>query len=414
MARSLAGTLTALCLALSTASASAQPAAPAPGLRAALLATRQPVIPDDGGFTGTGAEAIRDAVAAARYVSIGEDHFTREIPRFTRWLCRQMAPQGLAAYVVEAGPIATERVAAMLVMPDRVEKMAAFAKAYPNAVAFLDGDEENEAAAECRSRGAVRIVGIDQEFLGASGLLLDEALQGKPSAAARRELIALRAMEKRDSAAAAADGDPSKLFMLKAEAPPLERVEALLGSSGAAQAREALRALQVSRDIYATGRTEGSRSNRMRSLLMKRHLAQMLPAKGKVLLKFGDWHLYKGVNPLGQLDIGNFISERADGDGEQSLHILVLGAGGSHGSFGGYGRQARPVTFVQSEDKDYGWFALAADNRLKEGWTLYDLRKLRHRRIADVDADWRRVIDGYDLLIVIPEGSAAKLIGYSG
>jgi hypothetical protein len=56
-----------------------------------------------------------------------------------------------------------------------------------------------------------------------------------------------------------------------------------------------------------------------------------------------------------------------------------------------------------SDDRDYGWFKTATDAQLPGGWTLFDLRPLQHARLADLDPNWRRVLDGFDLLIVIPD-----------
>lgn len=394
----------------------ADAAPPPPTLESALVAARQPIFVGTDGISGEGAELLRRAVAEARYVGIGEDHFTNEIPLFAAAMCRLMAPQGLAAYVVEAGPIATERMAAMLGAPDREAQVRAFSRAYPNAVAFLDSRPENAAAASCRAaaRRPFRLIGIDQEFLGSGGFLLDRAAKGRLSPPARKAVDGLREKERRAAQAAAASGDPSGLFVLSEDPAGLARAGATVAAGGDAGARRAFDELLATRRIYALNAAGSPEANGTRARLMKRHLARELPATGKVLLKFGDWHLYKGVNPLGELDIGNFIHERAEGAGETSLHILVLAARGRHGGFGGYARPLKPNAFVMSVDKDYRWFALAAANQVKAGWTLYDLRRLRHRRIADVDADWRRVIDGYDLMIVIPEASAAELIGFPG
>ena len=42
-------------------------------------------------------------------------------------------------------------------------------------------------------------------------------------------------------------------------------------------------------------------------------------------------------------------------------------------------------------------------NQVASGWTLYDLRKLRFHHMGNVSADLQRMIDGYDLLVIIPE-----------
>jgi len=93
--------------------------------------------------------------------------------------------------------------------------------------------------------------------------------------------------------------------------------------------------------------------------------------------------------------------------GERSLHILVLGAKGIHAAFTGFARPLSPQQFVMSDDRDYRWFKAAADAQVAGSWTLFDLRALRFRRL-DMDTDWRRVVDGYDLMIVIPELTPAR------
>lgn len=357
----------------------------------ALIAARHSISVGPNGLAGEGAALLGRAVGEARYVAIGEDHFTREIPLFASAICDLMGPQGLAAYVVEAGPVATDAIAPMLTAPDRAARMAAFAKAYPNAVAFLDGADENDTAAHCaKAAGAVpyHLIGIDQEFLGAGGFLLDEILKSRLSATARRLVTELRDEDRKGSAAAAKDGNPGGLLIPSAAEDSLARVEAALRTGGDVRARRLFGELKASHEIYALDARGSPEANGERARMMKRHLAERLPARGKVLLKFGDWHLYKGVNPLEQRDIGNFIAERAEGEGARSLHILVLAARGSHGQFAGYARQAKAQSFVMSQDKDYRWFGLAVDRMGAQGWTLFDLRTLRHRRLEGMDADW--------------------------
>jgi hypothetical protein len=120
--------------------------------------------------------------------------------------------------------------------------------------------------------------------------------------------------------------------------------------------------------------------------------------------------MYKGFNPLHQRDLGNYIAELADGQGSTSLHICVLGAKGTHRMYGGYDRPTKLETFVMDEDHDYRWLKPAIDNQLPNAWTLYDLRKLRFQPLGSVDADMERLIYGYDLLIIVPELTAADFV----
>ena len=401
------------CAAPAAAQAPAPPPPP-PGIEEALRSVRHPLTVSPAGIGGEGAPLLREAVAGARFVGVGEDHFTREIPAFTTALCDMMAPQGLAGLVLEVGPIAAEALTPILTGPDREARMAAFDRSYPNAVAFLDGRDDNAMAAHCLEEGAgrrVALIGLDQEFLGAAGFLLDRILAEPLSPATRAAALRLREEERHRAAEAARTGDPSGLLLISvtdAELAPLDRA---LAHGGTLKAQAILAELRASRDIYALNAAGSPDANRVRGLMLKRHLVQHMPARGKLLFKFGDWHLYKGVNPLRQRDLGNFIAESAEGAGDASLHILVLGAKGVHATFAGYARPLGRAPFTMSDDKDYRWLAAAIASQAGGGaWTLFDLRPLRRRRLAALDPDWRRVLDGYDLLVLIPELSPSEVL----
>jgi hypothetical protein len=63
----------------------------------ALAAARYPLAVSSSGFTGMGAHVLTQALDEAQFVAIGEDHLTREIPRFAAAVCDEMAPHGLSA-----------------------------------------------------------------------------------------------------------------------------------------------------------------------------------------------------------------------------------------------------------------------------------------------------------------------------
>jgi hypothetical protein len=176
------------------------------------------------------------------------------------------------------------------------------------------------------------------------------------------------------------------------------------------------RELIESHEIYLKNMQGSPESNNQRANLLKVNfrldMEKAASAEGqhKVLVKFGDWHLYKGINPLHQRDLGNYIAEMANGQGSSSLHICVLGSKGTHRLFAGYDQPTRLEKFVMDEDPDYLWLRPAVDNQVLNGWTLYDLRKLRFTKLGPLDASMERMIYGYDLLIIVPELTAADLI----
>ena len=367
---------------------------------------------EDGKLAGAGAPILQTAIAQADFVLLGEDHLTQEIPRFAAAVCDAMgASGGFSAMAFESSPAVADFVEESLASPDRFGKMVDLEKRYPNSAAFLDVKDEYDLAAHCAQvsqRSGFRIWGLDQEFVGSAGWILERMLATQPGPAARAAILQLQAMERTDEEEARKTGDPSKLFMFAVSGAEIEKAAAALDKDGTPAARAAFHELTESREIYLGQEDKPSDSNAQRARLMKRNfLAGYQAASGpgkppRVLLKFGDWHLYKGFNPLHQHDLGNFVAEFADGRNSTSLHILVLGAKGTHALFNGYGRPLKFEPFVMDRDEDYRWLKPAIEAQKAGAWTLFDLRQLRFKHL-DLNADWERAIYGYDLFVLIPE-----------
>ena len=124
----------------------------------------------------------------------------------------------------------------------------------------------------------------------------------------------------------------------------------------------------------------------------------------------GDWHLYRGYNPIPQRDLGNFLAEQADLSGPPSLHILVVSVEGEHIVYNGYQRPPQHLSGATASFDGYHWLTPAAALANKHSLTLYDLRKLRFGHAADLTPEWTRVIYGYDLLVLLPQVTPADLL----
>ena len=371
---------------------------------------------ENGKMSGSAAPVLEDAIAKAQFVLIGEDHLTREIPAFATAVCDLMAPQGLSAIAVEAGPHAAEFASSSFGKPDRLARMAALAKQYPNSVAFLDMQQEDDLVAHCAQSAQtahsllhLHLWGLDQEFVGSAGWLLDSILATHLNPAATAEITRLKSEEQQDAIRAKETGDPSKLFLMAVSDSELADTATVLQRDANPAANALFHELMESHEIYLENMQGSPESNSQRARLMKTHFRRDLESAAadghpqKVLVKLGDWHLYKGFNPLHQRDLGNYIAEMADAQGNASLHICVLGAKGTHRVFAGYARPTQLEKFVMDEDSDYRWLKPAIDNQAANAWTLYDLRKLRFTKTGPVDPDMERLVYGYDLLVIIPE-----------
>lgn len=395
------------------------PALPQTTFDQKLLEVRYGLRIEAGKLTGNAAPVLEKAISAAQYVLIGEDHITREIPQFAAAVCEAMAPQGLTAMAVEAGPEAAKMVASTLGKPDRVARMAAHTERYPDSVAFLNVREENDLVEHCAQASHnpdFQLWGLDQELMGSAGWLLDQILATRPGSAATAVLTRMKAEEQKDAALAKETGDPTKVFLFAASDAQLSEGTAVLKREGNAAANELFGEFVESHEIYLKNMQGSPESNSQRARLLKRHFRRDFDAaaskfqRQRVLLKFGEWHPYKGFNPLHQRDLGNYIAEMADGQGASSLHICILGAKGTHAAYGGYMRPMKLEPFVMAEDEDYHWLKPLVDNQVPNAWTLYDLGRLRFQKLGAIDPEMQRAIYGYDLLVIVPEFTPAHSI----
>jgi len=391
-------------------------------LENALLDARAPIVLAGSQLSGPGAQVLNDAVARSRFVLLGEDHITREIPQFAAAVCDLMRPD---AYAVEAGPGAAAFVSDLLRDPDRVQRMARYGRDFPNNMAFLDIRDENDLAAHCAAASKnphFELWGLDQEFIGSAGALLNAMIATRPGPASRAAIAAAQQQESAASHAARETGDPGKLYLLASSDADVSALQQAIAKDGNAATASLLHELTLSRTVYRLNSTGSPDSNSLRANLIKQHLiayyaaARARTPQPRVLFKFGDDHLGKGFNVLHQRDLGNFVAELADGEGAQSLHILVLGARGTHAQFQGYAKPLGHQPFVITDDPEYKWLApavadlvpgqgTAAGNTL----TLFDLRKLRFRGIQ-MPPDWERIVYAYDLFVLIPELTPASQI----
>ncbi|PTS80205.1 hypothetical protein DBR17_11090 [Sphingomonas sp. HMWF008] len=410
----------ALAASLGVSGAVAQTAKPQADFATRLDAARTTLTVDAAGLHGPGAAVLAKALSESRYVLIGEDHLSREIPLFSTGVCRMMAPGGLDAFAVEIGPEAAVVVNAALRRPDRANRIAAFAKDHPDAFAFQNGADESAMAAECARAAGPRFQmwGLDQEFFGAPGYLFEQMLAAKPGPRARAAILTLTASDRAATAKAIQSGSPGDLFLFHMTDQQMADAAKAVARDGGRRVTELFDGLAKTRAIYRAQNSDGFASNGQRVRLMKRTLMRYLakrPGSPRLLFKFGDVHMAKGINALGQRDVGNFVAERADGEGATALHIAVYGAKGVHALYGGVGRPARTEPFVMAEDADYAWLKDALSLRDAVGasgqWMLVDLRPLRAKPPTGMPAAWKRMSNGYDMLVVAPELTPSVLLG---
>ena len=313
---------------LLTASSLAAQSVTKPTLATALLEVRTPLVLSDGKFAGDGAAVLSGALEQPRFILLGEDHITREIPQFASALCDLVLSD---AYAAESGPQAASFANALLLSPDRLARMSERAKAHRNSMAFLDIREENDLAADCAAGSHnphFALLVLDQEFVGSARTFLDAMRATNPGPKSQAAIAAVQAKEHAADDKTRDTGDPGELFLLASTDAYTAPLEEAIAADGTSATKDLLHDFFFSRRIYRLNAAGAPESNSLRATLLKQHFLTDYAAATadtpamRVPSKFGDDHLGKGFNVLHQRDLVIFIAELADGEGAQSLHIL--------------------------------------------------------------------------------------------
>jgi len=130
----------------------------------------------------------------------------------------------------------------------------------------------------------------------------------------------------------------------------------------------------------------------------------------KVLLKFGGFHVYRGLNPAHGSGIGNYVAEFAEAQGAQSLHIRLMPVKGSVTIYPRVGQPAQTRPFNYENQPGSRYLQPVFNNLLPSDWTLFDLRPLRQGIASPggaINPDLATLVFGYDLLLMVPEATPA-------
>jgi len=390
-----------------------------PTFTQALQQTRSSLVIRNGKLTGEGGDLLRHEIADSRFVLIGETHLTREIPRFAEAVCAEMRPD---AYAVEAGPLAARYVTGQLHDPKREANLRAMLRQHGSSMAFLDIRDESDLAAGCAAASGhpdFQLWGLDQEFLGAGGTLLDAMLATKPGPASLAAIQSAQAHEEIAERLARRSGDVKQLYLISIPDADLRQVTGAVEKDGTPETARIWREFTESRRIYQLSLAGQPESNHVRAEMLKQHLmANYLllhdrNPQARVLFKFGAMHMGRGFDMLHQLNLGNTVAEMADVENVRSLHIFILGVAGTSAAQGGYGQPLSLEPFDLKSDKDIGWISPAISTLIpstgkdgEDALTLMDLRQLRFRKLT-MSPEWQQLIYSYDILIMVPHVSPA-------
>jgi len=353
----------------------------------------------NGDFSGAGWELIRERAAAARQVLLGEDHFTNEIPR----LISAIAGIGNFDYFyIEVDPFSTRIIERSLREPDPARRLA-FRRAYGDLYSFYALEPEYQLLEQLVASGA-GLLGSDQVVMFADRLIFQDWIKRTENEQARQlyRHIAQQSQERLERFLENPEQpDFSSLYFMTPEFS--SEVEQLAALDLSDEERAIVEAMQRSVDIYQT------QSHRKRVQLIKHQLMADYPRwiGGRNLFKYGANHMARGESFLTVQDIGALVAELADAAYQESLHVMIIGESGSQGSpFRGFpSSPIEPDGFYLKHLQPF--FALTTG----KDWAVFDLvplRRAQQRGELDIDnVNLLRSVKGFDLLVLIPEVTAA-------
>lgn len=413
--------LSAILLLACPRAAWAEEAKPA-GLAESLKSGALPLTLADGKLAGAGAQALLAAARSAQFFLLGEDHGFADPPEFAIAVQRALGEHRFDHLVIEAGYHSIAEAEAKLRGKQGAEALAELSRQNPSALSFMCYAEDCALAAEFVKLGpGRRLWGVDQEILFAAALNFELLQRLVPSRdAALQGKIAAYAQKMRAVTAEALAAKQLKTPLLTLQDADFNALREFFPQGNAA-ARALVDDMALSARIYRLGETSGYQSNRERSRLMKRYFmsqyqeaAQQARAP-RAMFKMGAFHTGRGRSATNQLDLGNLVSELAEGQGGESCHVLLAGIGGFKNAWFPWSpdRADQKKPYLGSAALEImGLKPLLEAAAERKEWTVFDLRPLRLRRAERAGASpaTEALIFHYDFVVVVPELRPARYL----
>ena len=406
-----------LCLATAvvmTTNASAE-ATPSEKLAKLLQENRNEVGIADGRLIGNGAALLLKRARTAQFVLVGEDHGFADVPNFVLALHRSLGEDSPENLVLEIGPFATKRLRAAITAGD----VALPERKYPGGAPFVGWAEDAAMSRAWMHRsGADALWGVDQEFLLGLTPSLELLQTLAPDDAARAHLSSLLEREREAQREMREKQDPSTVLMMKLVDADFDAIAAAMHAAPGSDAARIVAELRASASIYRDNNAAPLRSNRSRSLMMKRlfmqyyRAAQAKTPTPRALLRMGAYHTSRGLTRTGQFDIGNLASELAESNGGHSFHVLIVPASGTvnrHRIFLA-DESLRAAPYDGKKELEVLGVAPLLAQAHADRWTIFDLEPIRSMRGAREagGAEFMRLVYAYDAVVVIDPATAAR------
>lgn len=365
------------------------------------------------GLSGAGGDILKAEIGKSEFILIGEDHGFAGSPLLARAIAAEAKPFGFSHYAVEVGPLTVGMVRTAL-EKDGLPGLARIVRQAPFAMPFLAFREDAETAMQflgTDDKGAPRLWGMDQEFVGSTTILLPRLVALAPNAGVREEVSQLLKSEQK----AVADGKFDALMLGKAGPEAFDHLANLYPGVGEAQA--IIAAMKKSAAIYTLwANNKIYENNQTRARLMAANFLDNYRKAGepKTILRMGANHTGLGTTTIATVDLGTLTNEIAALHSRRALRILFLPAGGRQMVAGG----KSGFMEVPYDDDDvkafYAGIGLKREDLPPGVYSLVPLEPVRQsldlKGIEKLPPMSRFLVLGFDYLVTTPDAAPATVL----
>lgn len=362
---------------------------------------------DNHQFSGQVISDFTKKIAQHKYVLIGEDHLNNEVLDFTTYLTKNI---NFDNYITEADQLTMD------ILKKNHEKVKDYQSIVDNSedkLSFFSFNKDRELLNQFFEKNKTAI-GLDNIYFNSDSVIFQELIKRTTNKQAKEkyEVMLKESLARWNAYKANIDmkqpaTDLNQPYLFSSDyGKSIKDIQKLKLSE---YEYLALNNLLKSNTIYNLGNIgQGLESHNLRISSMKAQLLKNLDKiKGKKnLFKFGANHIGKGKSLLqNSFDVGNLVTNLADAEQEQSLHIAIIQQSGKAGSFFSESDDAENISFLKPFYKLVG-----KDNE----WLLFDLTKIneniKKQKAVLKSTGLKNLIKGYDYLIIVPKVTAQKMV----
>ena len=363
----------------------------------------------NGHLSAPGGEFLLAELAHAQFVLIGESHYDHDTPIFADALYHDLHTKlGFHHLVVEQDSVGMED-ALKPGARGNVTALAAIARRYPYLIGFASDQDLQFLADVARTeKGSDPIWGLEQTQ--GTTRYLEELAKLAPTPEVRAACESLLAAARKIEGTRGPHGNYlSDVADALAQMTALQvQFHAPLGT----RAQKLLDGLVKSAEIYSyyrraeKGEFVGLYNNTVREAWFKQGFiadyhrsVEHGEPQPKALFKFGDEHMYHGLNPIQAFPIGNFAHEFAIANGHDAYSIAAI-------PLGSYSKWSdMPAWLLPLLPPTSPAHAVLIDLK-----SLRPYQKLFRAKVAETDQWQMRVfINGYDAIVLLPESRKADM-----